>query len=297
MIFFFNSKTKKTVAAILLFASVFIFTVTPAQKAKASLFTFDIPAELVGLGNMIANIANTGKEYGLDTAAWAIVKQAIKQVRNGVIDWIRTGQFGKPLIETSFLLGSSFKADQVARFFLTNLTGLDWCSHFPSFGQRMKMSINVNLSAQLTCTFNEDWKTFLSGGTCLACGNITSEATRYACFASCKGPSVKGLLLSTANNNDFWNNSVTVLGKKLELESEASKARQNEVKAGNGFLCKRDTAKNRCQTPGDFVSGHAKNAIKSQFGDFEAADELAEAIGAIVDALVAKAFDAGKNLY
>ena len=288
---------QKHIASILLFSTIFAFAPQLAMTARAGDPTADIIQRYLARKNMKAQQKNFWKEFVKDTLAQIIVKPAITILRNSIIDWIRTGQFGKPLIETSFLLGNAIKADQAAKFFLTNLTGLDFCAAFPAFGARMKMSINVNLSAQLTCTFNEDWKTFLSGGTCSACGSITSKAARDACFASCKGPSVKGLLLSTANNNDFWNNSVTVLGKKLELESEASKARQNEVKAGKGFLCKRDTAKNRCQTPGDFVSGHAKNAIKSQFGDFEAADELAEAIGAIVDALVAKAFDAGKNLY
>ncbi len=197
-----------------------------------------------------------------DQITTAILKMAIQLVRDMVIRWIVTGNFGGPVFSASFSIDIARSAENAARIFLSQLTGINFCAGI-SLPPQSFFARDISLA--LACTFPGDYGGFLQGNS----GDFVS------------------LWASEQTENDFWNAEVAVLDAKLKTEQRAVSAFEKEYLAGSGFLCIRDPNTGKCTTPGSAVAEMVmQSQIVSPIRQTDVADDVQTAIAAIINTAI-----------
>lgn len=215
-------------------------------------------------------LQNFLKEYGLDGVAKLVGKNLIRQMRARTIQWIKTGQFDTktPFFTTSFIADPQKIADNAARMFLSELTGVNFCNYNPNVPGILPY--NLSLGSELACSFGGDYNEFLNdfdnGG-----------------FA--------GLFALRMSGNTFSSSAIDTDAKKEEAVIRAVAARMRE--AALGFMGSRDPKTGKIKTPGELIAAKLKNEDLAGLVGMEVNDEINETIAAIIDAMVGKVIEDG----
>ena len=210
-------------------------------------------------------IANTSTNNSscINVIVTALLKTAIALVRDMVIRWIVTGNFGAPVFSTSFVTDLSRAAENASRIFLSQLTGLNFCAG--SAPLPPQAFFNVNLSIYTRCTFSGSLDDFYSNRT----------VYRYGQFAS-----------AFADENFYWSKGMAALAAKTQEEAYAREAFRNEYQAGRGFFCIKNSS-GQCTTPGSAVAELVmQSQIVSPIRQTDVADDVQTAIAAIINTAI-----------
>jgi hypothetical protein len=217
---------------------------------------------------------NCLKEGILDTAAKAIMKSMIRQLRAATINWIITGDFEikKPFFITSFIADPQRIADAAARTFLGELTGINFCSFHPNIRAIGALTFNLNLNQQLSCSF---------GGNYNASLDDFDNGGLGASFAL------------RQSGNTFSTSLLDTTSKKEQAVTRLTAARLKEATLGNGFLGQRDPKTGKIKTPGNIIAESLIGTRNSEDSGNDFVDEIYSAIGDVVDTAIGKTIQDG----
>ncbi len=264
------------------------------------------------------NLEMKVKDKCLDGLWQEIAKVIIRQMRNMVLQWIYTGNFGgTPTFVQNFQFDARQTAENAARIFMSKLSGIDFCNYFPR-SPAVNLNFSVDLRLGLECSLQKTFPEFVAAIN--APGDLSLR---------------ERILLDAPENDPLW----VELDARLKLSNEiaaAKKARETDVISGSGFVgiekcakevefaptrylhqatgevCSADAsgaypdgcvlqpaikycAEYKKVTPGRFAADLVAEPIKSEFREGELVDEFGEAIAQIVDALVGKMINEGLN--
>lgn len=211
---------------------------------------------------------NCIKEYVLDTAAKAVMKKIIRTLRAATVNWILTGDFEikKPFFVTSFIADPQRIADNAARLFLSELTGINFCSFHPKTRSVQSLLININLDQMLSCDFGR--------------GQIRDEG-----------------LGGTAATLHPSQNFSTTLRSLRDAESAAIhrslSSFADEVRTNSGFLGQRDPKTGKIKTPGNLIAETLIGAQNSEMFGQEVNQEIFSAIVDVIDTAIGKTIQDG----
>lgn len=289
----FPQKAQAPVAILLLVVLIGGFIVLPPQKAEAVVpvdadfspkaiaeWILQTATQIKTLAQATLTAINTNalvtKEYVLDPLSW-IAKAVIRTLRDMTIKWIVTGQFGFPSFQASFTADPARIAENASRLFLSQLTGINFCSFaqdipsLPNFRIAEDFGLSCSLPSGLNANYQAKLVQWIEDPYSL------SLEERWA-FTD-----------PQANKAYLY---VDTLDRKAEAEAKALIARAAEVASGGGFVGQRD-AKGKIKTPGRVITNYLQEAIGSNFREGDVADELNEAIVAILDTLVGQMINKG----
>lgn len=269
---------KKHMAPALAGLALLVIFVLPAQSAKAVVPVLDSPNLAVNTATSKGIAALVAKEYGLDPSANIIAKLIIRALRDMVIRWIVTGQFGFPSFQASYTIDPARIAESAARIFLWQLTGINFCSFALDIPSPLNFRIaeDFGLSCSLPPGLNQDYRRKL----------VQWIDDPYSL------PLEERWAFTDPQANKAYLYVETV-DRKAEAEAKALIARAAEVSSGGGFIGKRDPRTGKINTPGRVIANYLQEAIGSNFREGDVADELNEAIVAILDTLVGKIINEG----
>jgi len=247
-----------------------------------------------------------------------IAKVIIRQMRNMVIQWIYTGNFGgTPTFVQNYQFDARQTAENATRIFMSKLSGIDFCNYFPQ-SPAVNLNFSVDLRLGLECSLQKSFPEFVAAIN--APGDLSLRDR---------------ILLDAPENDPLW----VELDARLKLSNEiaaAKRARETEVVSGSGFegirtcakkevfaparylhqvsgeVCYADAfgaypdgcvlqpaieycAEYKQTTPGRALADLITEPIKSEFREGELVDEFGEAIAQIVNALVGKMINEGLN--
>lgn len=226
------------------------------------------------------------KEYVLDPAVKSLAALLLQALTRLIIQWVQSGG------NTNFvsnLQSALFRvADEAAGEFLNQLAGANLCSPFANRLRGAFQRPSLNLSSRLTCTATDIFR------------NIQ---TSYEDFLRDFG---RGGWLAYQSTMTGGNNYIDALinsyDAKLTAESRRVSVLRTQYDAGQGFLGVR-VKKQNCQdfpeyenpicttvdvqtTPGKLVVEQVSHVFNSGIDQAVNADEIAEAIDAIISLLI-----------
>lgn len=213
---------------------------------------------------------NCLKEGILDPAAKAIMKKIVRQLRAATINWILTGDFEikKPFFVTSFIADPQRIADTAARLFLSELTGINFCSFHPNIRSVQGLLINIDLNQTLSCNFN-------------------GRSNEY------RSNRIGGLIASTHASQNF---STILNNVKRESQNQVQRSISSfaeEVRTNSGFLGQRDPKTGKIKTPGNLIAETLIGAQNSEMFGQEVNQEIFSAIVDVIDTAIGKTIQDG----
>jgi len=254
--------------------------------------------------------------YCLNPAMKQIAIAIIRGIRDQILTYINTGNFGKSTFITNFQFDAQQTAKNATRLFLSKISGLDFCNYYPPPGVDLNFELSVRLG--LECTYQQSTSDYLKG---------LDNPGSLPYYAQAR------LLLP---QNDPLMVEMQLRQKLAGEVASAVEARQNQVVSGKGFIgmekcveekvvvaggyfhsasgercttgadfalgdCVSQAAQTVCSkteivTPGSYVADIATEPIKSQMRELELIDEFGEiqgAITAIIDAFIKKTVNDG----
>lgn len=190
-------------------------------------------------------------------------KILIKQIRNSIVRWIRTGdlEIKKPFFITSFITDPQRIADNAARLFLSELTGINFCNYHPNIPSVQNLVFNIDLDFELTCDPN------------------LGSNQRF-------GNGLGGYLASSHPSANF-STVINKVGDKMEDSvRRAISSFAEEARVNSGFLGQRDPKTGKVNTPGKIIADSLITTDLSEQIGIELVDEFHEAVIQIIDAAV-----------
>ncbi len=328
------SHHKKIISGIFVF--LFIFPLLSFQEAKAQVT--GVPVNETG-ANLLTNvktttestisaIKNTFTAFNTDwdfvrtkflnPAARLILRLVIKEMKRMALNYIITGQAGKPQFVTNFQLDAKQAAENAVRGYLSQLTGVNFCNFFPSPQQAV---YSINLSLQLECSVTsgayaqylrdpasvtvidrilaQDPSTdFIQ--TIISAGQQQAQAVAQASIARAaqtssgfigdfikevSQPSQEQIAASTAQQREAARQvALQDYDSTHEEINEAERqAIGNAAAAAVQIRAPEPTIIENIKTPGQAVSGLLNNTINTDFMEPTVAKEFDEAVIQIVD--------------
>ena len=156
---------------------------------------------------------DTFKARVLDPLAKTILQKLIREMKRMAINYIVTGDAGLPTFVTNFETDIKKVAENAARSYLSQLTGINFCSFFPPIEQSV---ISLNFNLQFACTVNGDlYARYLNAPQLLT--------------------EMEELLVLDPRAN-FLETVVNTGRVKTEQLAQAAVARAAEISAGNGLF-------------------------------------------------------------
>lgn len=207
--------------------------------------------------------ANTTKTCE-DVIMTAILKTIINLVRDMTIRWISTGRFDMPVFSQSFTVDIAKTAENASRIFLTELTGINFCSSFgiPSIG-----AFTYSLNLGLSCTAGSDFD-------------------KVDFFLHPEKYDEKQRYVLSLPENEYGQTLLRAAQAKTESEARAVISKAAEYAAGQGFLGIRDKD-GKIVTPGSAVAKLVmEQTIVSPVRQTDVANTTQQAIAAIVDTAI-----------
>lgn len=303
---------------ITLIKNLFSTTNVPAQS------TADVPGQTLQQGvtqqstvsSKLSTISARLRDTCFKAVAVDLAQFVINAARDQVLNWINTGNFGdKPTFVTNFQFDAKQTAENAARLFASNLTGINFCNYFPQ--NPGKLNFRLDLKLGLACNFQKSRQDYLAG---LANPAILTFDEKVLLFSSENDPVLQRLKIEERASQDV---------------SQATEARKTQVTSGKGFIgiekcvetkvveegyyideatgqrCQVDEsgpppgcdyvppvtacAKTEQQTPGAFAADLATEPLKSEFRQNEVVTSLEQAIATIVNAAIGKVINGGLN--
>lgn len=286
------AKTKSAAAVLILTVMLGGLILVPFT-ARATVPTIDFTligkailqlAELIFQSGQLASLVV--KEYVLDPAVKLLASFMLQTITKAIIKWIQGG--GNTNFVSNLQAAASRVADEAAGEFLNQLAGTNLCEPFAA---RLRLAFQVpTLRDRLTCTatdifrnlqtsYNDFLRDFRNGGW-------------LAYEAALTGP------------NNYTNALIAALDTKLMAESRRVTVLQAQYQAGQGFIGVR-VKKPDCRdfpeyenpicttvdvqtTPGKLVVEQLSHVFNSGIDQAVNADEISEAIDAIIVALIQK---------
>src|SRR3989344_6474119 len=213
-------KTASAIAGSMLALAVF----TPFSNARAKVPVID---DVTNANTGVTALNTTSLEtkiVKLDPIATALLKTAIKILKDMVIRWILTGRFEGPVFSVSYSADIRKSAENAARAVLEKLTGIPFCS-------------GISIPSRAFFSFGDDFT--------LACSFPDLERFRQGQVFS---PEMLAQSVKTENSiEDVW---VAVLDRQLQAAAIATKSFTAEYQAGQGFLNIKDPRTGKTKTPG-----------------------------------------------
>lgn len=285
-----------------IFATIAVLScfVLPIHQAEAQIpVTETNPAVIAGITVTAANattqttILNT-----LNGIAWSVAKMAIQSITRSTVNWINSGFQGSPAFITDLQANLNVLSDTVANNFFAELnqatidsTGFNLTSPFQDqITQQLRANYYKATGSLLGLNqydlqgHSADPRAFLNG--------TFSQGGFNAFFSASQNPA----------NNPFG--AYTLASNALATQIDAAtKQRQNEYIAGNGFSSWRGncaTAANPAtalakndpcygspiKTPGSVIESQLENNLGSGIRQLELADSINEIVGALMGQLV-----------
>ena len=209
-----------------------------------------------------------GSIFSWDALSTMAAKAFIKILREIVITYIRTGRFQKPTFVLNYMLDPQMMAENAARIFLSDLTGLNFCSNVGDVSRNLSFSLNLSLSLECSLANKNDFNRIL---------------TDYIRRPETVTP--RDYYLWLQRENDYTHSVITAESKKLEAEARALIGRAAETITGDGFLGIRDPATGKVKTPGEIVAEPLRQTIASDYRGVDIADELSDAVAAVINVI------------
>lgn len=267
-------------------------------------------------GSFWANFWQNFKKSCLDPIMTDIARLILRQMRNMIINWINTGNIGgSATFVKNFEFDARKTAENAARIFASQLTGIDFCNYFPQTF-RTDIFAGVNLRARLECAIDKPRAEFIAD------------------LHNPLGQDLMEQILYDLPTNDPLNVELAARDALSRQVAQATDARKTQVTSGQGFIgiekCKTEKvvqeaeyynvitdqacelsedggipkgcvfrpAQTICtetetQTPGSFVADMATEPLKSELRQNELVKEFYEAVAAIVNAFVGKVISGG----
>lgn len=217
---------------------------------------------------------NCTKEGILDPIATGIVNSMIRQVRAATVNWIISGDFEikKPFFVTSFIADPQRIADNAARLFLSELTGINFCNFHPNMRTIGTLTLDLNLNRQLSCSFGGNYDAFLND---FDNGGLAS------------------LFALRQSGNTFSTSLLDTAAKKEQSVVRATAARLREATLGGGFLGQRDPKTGKIKTPGASIAGTLMGVRNAEDISNSTQKELFSAIVDIIDIAIGQSIQKG----
>lgn len=213
---------------------------------------------------------NCAKEGILDPIATGIVNKMIRQVRAATINWILTGdlEIKKPFFVTSFIADPQRIADNAARLFLSELTGINFCSFHPSLRSLQALMIPIPLDFNISC-------------------NFSGRSNEY------RSNTIGGIIASARASQNF---STILNNVKRESQNKVQRsisAYAEEVRNNSGFLGQRDPKTGKIKTPGTTMAGTILGVRNAEDIANSTQKELFNAIVDIIDTAIGQTIQKG----
>lgn len=284
---------KLFIAPLILVAILAGFTLTPftVQATVPTFSLIEFGKQLLQLAEAIyqsvQQYAMVVKEYVLDPAAKLLVSFMIQTLTRAVISWIQGG--GNTNFISNLQAAATRVADEAAGEFLSQLAGMDLCQPFslniklvfqiPTLRDRLRCSA-TDIFRNLETSYENFLNNFTSGG--------------WIAFQTAMLP-----------QNNYIDVLINAYDEKLRRESRQIAILEEQYQAGQGFVGIR-IKKELCEdiidddgnpaascstqyintTPGTLVSDQLKKTFGSGWDQAVDADEIGEALDAIIVALV-----------
>lgn len=248
---------------ILVLIPAWLTPIIARAQVLSAVPTAEVPILPVGA----ATIAQQLKDIA-DVAATGLIKAAINVARDTVIRWIVTGRFSGPVFSKSFSLDLKKAAELASRNFLTQLSGINFCDRNIPIPPSAFLDLSLELA--LACRFNGQFLPFQQG--------------RVADFFS--------LSSSEQTANDYWNNTMARLDRKLQEEARAKLGFAEEYRAGQGFLGIRDQVTGLITKPGSYVK---KLVEETKIVSPQRQVDVANTVQQAIDAIITTAIQASVN--
>lgn len=212
----------------------------------------------------------------LDALMTAVLKVTIAVVRDMVLQWIITGNFGLPVFSTSFMVDLSKTAENASRIFLSQLLKINFCTGIsPPSPKNFFAGFDFNLA----CT--------------LPAGANSAQQRNHLLFLELYNRQEYFRQISTEEylaRNDAQTNlaytQVEIRRLRAESIAQAVAARSGEYLAGQGFLPIKD-ARGNTTSPGRAVAELVmQSQIVSPIRQTDVADDIQTAISAILDTAI-----------
>ena len=226
------------------------------------------------------------KEYVLDPAVKFLASLMLQALTRAIIGWIQDG--GNTNFISNLQAAASRVADEAAGEFLNQLAGTNLCS---PFAVRLRLAFQIpRLRDRLTCTATDIFRNLQT-----SYDEFLRDFTRggWLAFNS-----------TLVGGNNYIDALINSYDEKLRRESRRIAVLNAQYQAGQGFLGVR-IKKQDCQdfaeyenpicttvdvqtTPGKLVVDQLSHVFNSGIDQAVNADEIAEAIDAIIIALINK---------
>jgi hypothetical protein len=291
-------------------AAVSTAQTTLGLAAVPTVNVLDVPKESLGsagdtqvgqTGAFWEALQQTFTEKCLKPLQRNIAKIIIRTMRDMVLNWIQTGNFGGPLFVTNFQADFRQIASNAARSYASQLTGINFCSFAPISPRNIRFSVSLQL--QLQCSV---------------------QAPRAELVKSIQFPGSnsidRDLLMQFPQFNPLTV-QIDTLARRAAAIDEAVSARNTQVTAGQGFIgaegpclkteivspaqtlcdagngCQTQPAVTRCVerqivTPGAYIKDYAVKSTSGIFDD-NTNVEFGEALAQIIDAALGKVINQG----
>lgn len=274
----YKRTTWKQHTVILLIGLIVLELASPWRGAQAEVPVRDVVTRS-NTGTTAAKTTSLERKIVvLDPLATAVLKTAIKMMRDMVKRWIITGRFEGPVFSTSFAIDSAKAAENASRIFLSQLTGINFCTFIspppiPTFG--------ISADFGLSCT--------LPSGIDRAYGD-----TLIRLVTDPSSLSLDEYLALKDRRNIVTTNTVRLLDERERAIARATIAQSAEYIAGQGFLGIRDPQTGRIRTPGSAVAEEVKvSEILAPHLGSELADDVQTAIADIINTAVRAILEKG----
>lgn len=235
--------------------------------------TGEVPWLPVGVQEIITGLSTNALNLKSiqDEVVVSALKLVINSVREMVRLWIITGRFEMPVFSTSFSIDAAQIAENASRIFLSQLTGINFCS---SFSAPPIPSISISKALSLSCTLPSRMDQNYSRYLLTQLYNPQQAANDFSLQEM--------LAASNVGSNKIYTFAEAERLRGQEV-ARALDARRTEYLAGQGFLGIRDEKTGKITTPGTYVAELVKQT--GIVGPRETAD-VAQTVQQAVDAII-----------
>lgn len=218
-----------------------------------------------------ASTASLKAKSLFDAVATAAIKAVIRVLRDSIKRWIITGRFELPVFSGSFSIDAAKIAENAARIFLSELTGINFCQGFstPSI-ENFAFNFSLSIACTLPARVNNQYTDTLIA--------LTTNPSSLSLE--------ERLALADPQNNDVYA-YVRTIDEQARRIAQAAAAYAAEYAAGQGFLGIRDPRTGKISTPGSIVAEEIKvSQVVAPHLGAELADDVQTAVGQIIDTAV-----------
>lgn len=265
------------------------------------------------IGGFWQTIKDSYKKGCLDKLQENLAKVIIRTARDIVLNYIQTGNLGKPTFVTNFQVDAREIARNAARIYASQLTGINFCNYFPNTPP-LDLETRLDLRVQLECSIKKPTTEVVANikvpGLAPIEDRVLARLPQFDPLAvDLEKRRILGLKLAEAQTA---RNTQLIAGqgspgiercKRWEVIQPARYFSEGtgetcDVTFGVPAECKLQSEVRRCiekeiATPGSYITQLAFQPTASWFRENENVKELGSAIAQILDAALGKIINDG----